>query len=177
MRKAFVMVVVGCAALALFPSTASPQAGPSVTVTPDTGLVDGQTVTVQGSGFDPLTTSIGVAQCPVGGTFADCIGQKIIPASGGSFSTTFTVQRFALTVDCASVARRCFIGASNLDPAPSFRDQAFGPLTFAGAAPETKDDCKNGGWRNLADDQHRSFKNQGDCVSFVATGGKNKATG
>ena len=32
----------------------------------------------------------------------------------------------------------------------------------------TKDQCKNGGWRNFL-----GFKNQGDCVSFVATGGKN----
>jgi hypothetical protein len=31
-----------------------------------------------------------------------------------------------------------------------------------------KQDCKNGSWRNFG-----VFKNQGDCVSFVATGGKN----
>ena len=30
-----------------------------------------------------------------------------------------------------------------------------------------KDQCKNGGWRNFP-----GFKNEGDCVSFVATGGK-----
>jgi hypothetical protein len=34
--------------------------------------------------------------------------------------------------------------------------------------PTTKDQCKNGGWRNFA-----GFKTQGDCVSFVATKGKN----
>jgi hypothetical protein len=34
--------------------------------------------------------------------------------------------------------------------------------------PTSKAECKNGGWRNFA-----SFKNQGDCVSFVATKGKN----
>jgi hypothetical protein len=33
--------------------------------------------------------------------------------------------------------------------------------------PTSKDQCKNGGWRN-----YPGFKNQGDCVSFVATGGK-----
>jgi hypothetical protein len=31
--------------------------------------------------------------------------------------------------------------------------------------PTSKDQCKNGGWRNFP-----QFKNQGDCVSFVATG-------
>jgi hypothetical protein len=34
--------------------------------------------------------------------------------------------------------------------------------------PTTKEECKNGGWRDFG-----VFKNQGDCVSFVATGGKN----
>jgi hypothetical protein len=34
--------------------------------------------------------------------------------------------------------------------------------------PTSKDQCKNGGWRNFP-----GFKNQGDCVSFVATGGRN----
>jgi hypothetical protein len=34
--------------------------------------------------------------------------------------------------------------------------------------PTTKQECKNGGWRNYG-----VFKNQGDCVSFVATKGKN----
>jgi hypothetical protein len=37
--------------------------------------------------------------------------------------------------------------------------------------PTSKDQCENGGWRNFP-----VFKNQGDCVSFVATGGKNPPT-
>jgi hypothetical protein len=35
--------------------------------------------------------------------------------------------------------------------------------------PTTKDQCKNGGWRTFGS----TFKNQGDCVSFVASTGKN----
>jgi hypothetical protein len=31
----------------------------------------------------------------------------------------------------------------------------------------TKADCKNGGWRNLANDQGEPFRNQGRCVSYV----------
>ena len=38
--------------------------------------------------------------------------------------------------------------------------------------PTSKDQCKNGGWRNYG-----IFKNQGDCVSFVATKGKNPPAG
>jgi hypothetical protein len=39
--------------------------------------------------------------------------------------------------------------------------------------PTTKDQCKKGGWRQFG----TTFKNQGDCVSFVATGGKNEGAG
>lgn len=41
----------------------------------------------------------------------------------------------------------------------------------------TAGQCRNGGWRNLTDDLGNLFKNQGDCVSFVATKGRNKGAG
>jgi hypothetical protein len=37
--------------------------------------------------------------------------------------------------------------------------------------PITKDQCKSSGWKTYG-----VFKNQGDCVSFVATKGKNQPT-
>jgi len=40
--------------------------------------------------------------------------------------------------------------------------------------PTNIDQCKNGGWQNFF---APSFKNQGDCVSFVATHGKNPPNG
>jgi hypothetical protein len=39
--------------------------------------------------------------------------------------------------------------------------------------PTTKEQCKNGGWRSFGS----TFKNQGDCVSFVATNGRNQPSG
>ena len=33
--------------------------------------------------------------------------------------------------------------------------------------PQTKDDCKNGGWATFISP---TFKNQGDCIQFVNTG-------
>jgi hypothetical protein len=39
--------------------------------------------------------------------------------------------------------------------------------------PTSKDQCKNGGWRDFGG----TFKNQGDCVSFVATHGRNQPAG
>jgi hypothetical protein len=44
-------------------------------------------------------------------------------------------------------------------------------------APTTADQCKHGGWQGLTDSHGKLFKNQGDCVSFVATNGTNLATG
>jgi hypothetical protein len=38
------------------------------------------------------------------------------------------------------------------------------------AAPTSKDQCKHGGWKKFT---NPVFKNQGDCVSYVATHGKN----
>jgi len=38
--------------------------------------------------------------------------------------------------------------------------------------PTTKDQCKKGGWKEFG-----VFKHQGDCVSFVATNGKNSPSG
>jgi hypothetical protein len=44
----------------------------------------------------------------------------------------------------------------------------------AAATPTSKDQCKDGGWQTFTDP---SFKNQGDCVSYVATHGKNAPSG
>lgn len=41
---------------------------------------------------------------------------------------------------------------------------------------ETGDSCKNGGWK-LFTASPGPFKNQGDCVSYFATGGKNRSGG
>jgi hypothetical protein len=63
---------------------------------------------------------------------------------------------------------------TGLYPFPDFTNEV-GDLLVVDARPPlptSKDQCKNGGWRNFP-----GFKNQGDCVSFVATGGKNQPSG
>ena len=45
-------------------------------------------------------------------------------------------------------------------------------LVVTCALPTSTSECKNGGWRDFG-----VFKNQGDCVSFVASGGKNPPAG
>lgn len=53
---------------------------------------------------------------------------------------------------------------------------AFGPALDNVVVSETvptTNDCKEGGWESMLDTAGNSFKNQGDCVSFFATKGKN----
>ncbi len=40
--------------------------------------------------------------------------------------------------------------------------------------PTSANQCKNGGWQTF---RNPAFKNQGDCVSYVATHGKNGGNG
>jgi hypothetical protein len=44
---------------------------------------------------------------------------------------------------------------------------------FETAVPVSKDQCKKGGWQSF----NGMFKNQGDCVSYVATSGRNPGSG
>jgi hypothetical protein len=48
--------------------------------------------------------------------------------------------------------------------------------TFEEGVPSDKARCKNGGWQDFTSSPG-PFKNQGDCVSYFASGGKNKGGG
>jgi hypothetical protein len=43
---------------------------------------------------------------------------------------------------------------------------------IGGNVATNKDQCKDGGWQTVVDNNNRPFKNQGDCVSFVTSRGK-----
>jgi hypothetical protein len=43
---------------------------------------------------------------------------------------------------------------------------------FGGNVPASKDQCKKDGWMTRVRTDGSTFKNQGDCVSYVATGGR-----
>lgn len=65
-------------------------------------------------------------------------------------------------------------GGSNLVPPGGTSGLTTDPpqITISYLAMPTSDSCKKGGWQ-----AYGVFKNQGDCVSFVATGGKNQPAG
>ena len=106
---------------------------------------------------------------------------------GGQIAGGFTVQVYFVVVDEPGdvqdrILRRLFVN-DPLTPATCAEFEAqtagtapppanFGSIVVTDAQPfpTSKDQCKNGGWRDYGD----LFKNQGACVSFVATGGKRK---
>ena len=47
--------------------------------------------------------------------------------------------------------------------------------TFEQVVSSDKQRCKDGGWQDF-ESNPGPFKNQGDCVSYFATGGRNKAS-
>jgi hypothetical protein len=57
------------------------------------------------------------------------------------------------------------LGDPDINPDPLVSGNIF--VHDAQPTPSTKDDCKNGGWRNFADDQGEPFGNQGLCERFV----------
>ena len=69
-------------------------------------------------------------------------------------------------------------GALNVPALGSTTAKAVAPTATAKPTvspynlPKTEDDCKNGGWETFYTPAG-TFKNQGDCVSWVQTNGRN----
>jgi hypothetical protein len=61
---------------------------------------------------------------------------------------------------------RLLPGACLVIPVPVIRGDIV--VRDAPPVPTSKEQCKTGGWRNFP-----GFRSQGDCVSFLATGGRN----
>jgi hypothetical protein len=91
-------------------------ASPSITVSPATGLSDGQSVTVHGTGYTPNVHTINVVECPVSGASqnaCDLTGgdaQLLQPADAtGSFTVHMPVRSKLGSVNCGVAA--CMIVA------------------------------------------------------------------
>jgi len=162
------------------------QEQPSISVTPSTGLADGQTVTVTGGPFPPLVGA-GVFQCAepvdltdVTSVVSHCSGLSVasFDAQGNLVPTSVTVHEVftaaggvvppgAITYDC-TVNNNCSVAVVGfLASDQSTLVGAKVPIRFGAEPPSSKAACENGGWRNVANDQDQPFRNQGQCVSFV----------
>jgi hypothetical protein len=110
-------------------------------------------------------------------------GWEGIDVDSGSGVTQQSVLNVNGPMDQFNDARDIYVDSTSKVPASVVND-TLGQYTYqnnvfvAGdrlytelaVAPSTKDQCMNNGWKNF----QAKFKNQGDCVSFVATNGKNQ---
>ncbi|MEZ4502096.1 MAG: hypothetical protein R3C39_05690 [Dehalococcoidia bacterium] len=130
-------------------------------VVPAVGSTSGfTTVTFDPTQSYPVTTRGGAAASPY-----TCPAS---PADMDLLSPGSNIRAFALNVGDTSANDEGVDGyldnvVVDLDGGVTIYD--FEPAT----TPASKDECKNGGWQTF---NTPTFKNQGDCVSFVATGGK-----
>ncbi|KAF2774748.1 enediyne antibiotic chromoprotein [Streptomyces coelicoflavus] len=127
--------LLGAAAAAALAFSAVPaSAAPALAVSPGSGLSDGQSVTVTGTGF-PAGTEVAVSQCRENTTCTDTLVTATVGADGG-FSAAYTVRReftatdwstgtgTPVTVDCA--AQQCQLVAYQDGTGPVGAGISFG---------------------------------------------------
>ncbi|MGH7156683.1 MAG: hypothetical protein ACREGG_01005 [Candidatus Saccharimonadales bacterium] len=108
-----------------------------------------------------------------------CSNGTIVGTAGGP--ATYTLSAIETTCPDAVVAAfGVNIGSKNIGydveaDLVNFNGTVYNFEPFNAAT--SKDQCKDGGWMNVTDSNGNHFKNQGDCVSYVATGGRNQAAG
>jgi hypothetical protein len=117
---------------------------------------------------------------PVTQRFDSPFACPAIPADMDLQSAGSNIRAFSLNVGDTSTSDVGLSGyldkvVTNLDTGITIYD--FEPVSVppTDTVPTTKSQCMNNGWQTLKDAEvaGKSFKNQGDCVSFVATKGKN----
>lgn len=195
-RTRYVLTLSAVVVLSLItgamPARAS--SGPSLAVTPDVGLVEGQTVAIRGTGFQP-SQFVAVVICPTAqlGVFPpDSLEAALYLSTvcsfannttsttahpDGTFAATFTVTRDNTTTSpgppfppagppfrCGLAPSDCVILAGSV---VGRFVEASAPISFTPPVPISTDECRHDGWRHRADDRGRPFRNQGQCVRFV----------
>lgn len=167
------------------PATAQAQEAPTITVTPSTGLSDGEVVSLSGTGFGGLF-SIAALQCPsqFAGRTEFTVSEVLnscaflvtasniltVDAAGGvtgsvPVQAVFTPYSGGPSYDC-TVRNDCVLLVSGLGGPSGLRGDTV-TITFGPNVPQSKADCKGSGWRSFANDQGQPFRNQGQCASFV----------
>jgi hypothetical protein len=87
------------------PATA---AAPAITVTPSSGLTDGQSVSVHGTGFTANAKDINIVECPASGASQNACniagGQFFQSTDGsGSFTVAIAVKEKYGSIDCTKI--------------------------------------------------------------------------
>jgi hypothetical protein len=149
----FVIALAAAAIASLAaPGLSAAQTSPTLTLEEACTTSDGTRlagVKITSSGVPPFGAVSGSVRFPDGGTISGSISAD----AGGVATITFFSGPGLYTVRIDSP----FSALQSLE---------------VDCLPNDKDECRNGGWQTF-----EVFKNQGDCVSFVATGGKNPPAG
>ncbi len=103
------------------------------------------------------------------------LGSAVVASPGAADAVSGIDSASCSTVDTSSLGPKS-VTCSAKDQAGNVVSQSV-PYTVVARVPLASQDCKGSGWRTLVDATGRPFRNQGDCVSFVATKGKNGANG
>lgn len=187
MRRGSILAGIAVALALASPVDAQVPTGDSVTgagtarfVTPDfAGLTVPFSIDVRSapSGENP----VGSLQLLIGFDDPTCLairagGGQVADEAAINFRNTLTGSRVVVRIAGGTSGPR-LIGLSG---ASSAADCGFAPpvtaaeviagdisIVDAPPPPTSKDQCKQGGWRAF-----RAFRNQGDCTSFVANGGR-----
>jgi hypothetical protein len=128
--------------------------------------VQGKTgvVTLKGTGLETFSANISVARGDILGFW--------FPSRLDNCFRTGTGPLFAkITASDPNVGALIAVqpqGAADLNESAN-----LAPLVGQPPPPISKGQCDHGGWKSFGS----TFKNQGDCVSNVATGGKNPPSG
>jgi hypothetical protein len=179
--RGFAAMLFGCmlAVLGIALSPAAGAAAPAITVSPSSGLSDGQSVTVHGSGYSANVKTINVIQCPVSGAGQNSCNvpdAKLFQSTdgSGSFTVQLVVRAKLGSIDCTKVA--CMIDAHEGTSATSGNDASvvlhFGsvPVTRTSSAPA-------GGGSGSGSSGGNTAAGSGTSGTGASTPGSGKPTG
>jgi hypothetical protein len=128
------------------------------------------------------SASITIGKAPTTTSVSFGVGPFVY--TGSAFTATASVSPVAAGTATISYAGNCINAGNTCQATATFA----GSANFLSSSASTgiviklpvatsSGQCKQGGWQYVTDDLGNLFKNQGDCVSYVATKGTNKAAG
>jgi hypothetical protein len=154
------VLIATATALLMTANPAGAQSGPTLVMEPDCRILGGEQVYGVKVGATGLAPNAQLT-IQIEWTYID-------PAGGGGSTSpaTFTSDangNFA-SFDFSTVGVKTSYTATLVYAGQTFTKT----IAVTCDKPTTSEQCKNGGWRSFG-----VFRNQGECVSFVATNGKN----
>jgi hypothetical protein len=165
MRRLIVFATTTVVVLALLPSATSAQSAAKVTISAlncDTSAVPA-TVDLTGTITPVPAVDFGIV------VVSSVRGQVFSTSLSAGFDITGATVRLLLPLGTVTTT---VFADPNRNAVQDPGEATIGTARLVDPCrPQQKTQCKRGGWRDFA---FLGFKNQGDCVSYVATGGRNQ---